>query len=192
MITQTFSKGTVVALAAMFVAPAWACFPPPDFKPTHEISLIELSQDPSAPAVVFMSEGFAVHVTADDLLAELAKEYMAVRTPNDLSNALRSRMPLVENLQVPDLIAAVFPAPVPGAAEEIQSNHRGSVMQAGHKFRYAFANALKKGRAVVIEPTTQSALPRIKLDTFKEICSGGRLFMTADGTHILQIVDWIS
>jgi hypothetical protein len=178
-------KWIFVVAAAAFLSPAWACFPSLDARPTHEISIVDLSLDRTRPTVVFESEGFAIHVSADDLLPILAKEYMAVATPNDLSNALRAKMPLAEDLTTLDLLKAAFT----DAAKE-RMDFRGFVIQS--KMNYAFADLLERGAAYVVKTGSGEALGNVKLDKFKEVCHGGRLFTDADGREVLRVVDWIS
>lgn len=190
MISNAF-RWALALMAGTFVPVAWACFPAPDAKPKHEITVIELAQHRIGPTVVFVSEGFAIHVTAEGLVSELSKSHMTVAKPNDLADALRAQMPLGGDLNTRDLVAALFSDPGP-ADREAQRGHRRFVRYAENRLQYAFSYFLQAGTAVVVETSTGHTLARIKLDTFSEICHGGRVFMNSEDKQILSVVDWIS
>jgi hypothetical protein len=186
MVSQAL-KWIFVAIATMFVSSAWACFPAPDAKPVHEVSIVDLSLDRRRATVVFESEAFAIHVAAEALLAILSKPNMDVATPNDLANALRSKMPLAKELTTTDLLHAAF-----SDAAKQRMPFDGFVIQSNVKLRHAFAGLLQQGAAHVVDTSSGEALANVKLDKFKEICHGGRRFTNARDQEILRIVDWIS
>ncbi len=189
---RAFVRCAVMLGVTAFAVPALACFPPPDFKPTNEISIVDLPQQVVGISVVFESEGYALRVAADDLLPELSKSHMSAATPNDLENALRSKMALGADLDTHDLIAALTSDPGATASEAVRSKHSGTVIQANGKLRYAFANLLEQGKAFVTELAVGTPLARLKLDRFTQICHRGRSFTTLEGKQILHMVDSIS
>jgi hypothetical protein len=177
----------VAALSVYAVAvPVWGCFPTPDAKPRHEISLIDLPLEVPRIAVVYESEGYRLRAPADDLLSELSRSTMAVLSPNDLANALRSKMTLGRDIDARELVV-VLSATQDGAREQ-----HPTTMQANEKLRLALATLLQEGKTSVTEISSHRALSQLKLDRFSEICHGGRLFMTSEEQRILRVVDWVS
>lgn len=174
-------------VAAAFVSPAWACFPTPGAQPTHEISIVDLSFDRTDPTVVLKSGKFAIHVAAEDLLAMFSLPYMDVAAPNDLADALRSKLPLTEDLTVLEFQKAAYT----DAAKQ-RMEFRDFVIQSNTKLNHAFAKLLEQGTAYVVEAGSGQALTNVKLDKFKEICHGGRVFTDAEGREVLRILDSIS
>lgn len=180
-------KWMFVAAAALVVSSAWACFDPPDTQPTHVISIVDLSLDRPGPTVVLQTEGFAIHVSVEDLLPLLARSYMSVAKQNDLVDALRAKLPLTEDLTTLDLAKAAY-----SDVAKARMPFNAFLVQSNVKFDHAFANLLQKGAAHVVETRSGEVLANVQLDSFKEICHSGRLFTDAHGQQVLRIVDSIS
>lgn len=167
---------------AAFALPAWACFPSPGAKPTHELSVVDLPRSAIGIGVVLESEGYAVRVLADDLLSWISKDQASIASPNDLANAVRSKMALGEDFGTRDL-------PALSSDPETQ---RWAAKQAILKFRYAYASLLEQGKASVTELSSNRELPQVHLDRYNDICTRGRSFKTPDGKLVLHVVDAIS
>lgn len=175
-------RWAIIFSIAAFALPAWACFPSPGAKPTHEISVVELPRSTIGIGVVLESEGHAVRVLADDLLSWLSKEQVSLVSPNDVANAVRSKMALGEDFGTKDLNTW-------SADPETQ---RWAAKQAILYFRYAYASLLEQGKASVTERSSKRELSQVKLDRYTDICSRGRSFKTPDGKLVLHVVDAIS
>lgn len=185
------ARWTAVLCLCAFAFPAWACFPSPDAKPKHEISVLDLPQQLPGIVVAFESEGFALKADASDLLAELSQAHRSVASPNDLANALRSKMSLGQEIGADELVAVLI-SNAKGAPDDGRSDPRWIAAQANASFRFAFAKLLEESKVSVTEISSQRVLPQIELDRFSEICHGGRVFMSPDKKIILRVMDWIS
>ena len=175
-----------------FTLPAWACFPAPDAKPKHEISVVELPRRLLGVVVTFESEGYALRASANDLLTVLSQPHMSVASPNDLPNALRAKMSLGQDFDARELIDVMISNADESATQDARSDQRYIAMHGIDKLRYAFASVLQEGKASVTEVSSEHLLSRLKLDRFSEICHGGRVFMSPDDKVVLRVNDWIS
>lgn len=180
----------IFALAA-FALPAWACFPVLGAKPQHEISILELPQQLPGMLVAFASEGYVLQAEASDLLTALS-DMGGVASPNDLANALRSKMAFGQNIDAQELVAVLISNAAASATRGGRSDPPWLDRVANKELRYAFAKLLQESKVSVTELSSRHVLPRIKLDRFSEICHGGRVFTSLDQQVILHVNDWIS
>lgn len=189
---RAFVRLAVMSGVAAFAMPALACFPKPGAMPIHEISVVALPPHAVGISVVLESEGYALRVTADDLLSELSKSQWAIAKPKDLENALRSKMALGEDIDTPALVAVLTSDPGATASNEAKNQHRITTNRANQTLRYAFATLLQQGKASVTEIASRRQLAELKLDRFTDICDRGRLFTTGEDKQILRVIDAIS
>ncbi|WP_129647419.1 hypothetical protein [Peristeroidobacter agariperforans] len=164
-----------------FALPAWACFPSPGARPTHEISVVDLPRKAIGVGVVLESKGYAVRVLATDLLPLLSQE--SIVAPRDLTKAVRAKMALGEDFDTRDLINALTSDP---------EKQRWVAMRTNDRLRYAYAKLLQEGKASVTDPASNIELTQVKLDRFTDICSSGRTFTTLDREVVLHVMDAIS
>ena len=187
-------RWTAVLCLGAFALPAWACFPAADAKPKHEISVLELPEQPMPGVVLvaFESEGYSLRAAASDLLPELSEDHMSVVSPQDLANALRSKMVLGQDIDAQELADVLTTDARTSGVDATGANLSRIDMHTKNRLRYAFAKLLQERKVSVTETSTQRSVPQIKLDRFSEICHGGRNFTTPDDKLILHVQDWIS
>ena len=188
-----FVRRTAVLCVAAFALPAWACFPAPDAKPKHEISVLDLPSQPVSGTVLvaFESEGYSLRAVASDLLPELSQDHMGVVSPRDLANALRSKMALGQDIDAQELTDVLITDARSGG-DATGANLSWIHLHAKDRLRYAFAKLLQESKVSVTEISSEHVVPQIKLDRFSEICHGGRRFTSLDDKVILYVQDWIS
>jgi hypothetical protein len=180
-------RWTAVLCVSVFAPLAWACFPAPDAKPKHEISVLDLPQPAVGVVLVrFESEGYSLQAAASDLLPELSQSHMG------LANALRSKMVLGQDIDTQDLADALVTDARTNGEDATGANLTRIHMHAKDRLRYAFANLLQKSKVSVTDLSSQRVLPQLKLDRFSEICHGGRRFTSPEDHAILYVQDWIS
>lgn len=186
-------RWTAALCVSVFAPLAWACFPAPDAKPKHEISVLDLPEPmPGVVLVTFESEGYSLRAAASDLLPVLSQSHMAAVSPNDLANALRSKMVLGQDIDAEELANVLITDARTSGADATGANLSWIHMRARNKLSYAFAKLLQESKVSVTEIASKRALPQIKLDRFREICHGGRRFMSPEDDVILYVQDWIS
>ena len=106
---------------------------------------------------------------------------------------LQSRLPLQSDVSVREILSTLAPeAPEAGERTERALRYRRFWRQSERQLGYELAQLLESGRAAVIEKASGQVLITLMRNEYSEICSGGRKFMTADGTVILHTSDWIS
>lgn len=185
-------RWAAVFCVTSFVPTAWACFPAPDARPKHEISVVDLPQQLAGVLVTFESEAYALRAPASALLAEVSQPHMSVASPNDLPNALRSKMSLGQDFDARELIDVMISDAEASAPQDARADQRYISMHATGKLRFAFAKLLQEGKVSVTEISSDRPLLQLKLDRFTEICSGGRRFTSLQDKPILHVTDWIS
>jgi hypothetical protein len=186
-------RWTAVLCLGAFAVPALACFPAPDAKPKHEISVLDLTEPmPGVVLVAFELEGYLLRAAAKDLLPELSQDHMAVVSPKDLANALRSKMALGQDINAQELADVLTTDARTSGVDATGANLTRIDLHTKDKLRYAFAKLLQERKASVTEISSERVVPQIKLDHFREICHGGRKFTTPEDKLILYVRDWIS
>jgi hypothetical protein len=187
-------RWTAVCCVSVFAPLAWACFPAPDAKPKHEISVLDLPPQPVSGVVLvaFESEGYLLRAAAGDLLPELSQNHMGVVSPQDLANALRSKMVLGQDIDAQELADVLIANARTSGGDATGANLSWIHMHAKDRLRYAFAKLLQESKVSVTEISSERVVPRIKLDRFSEICHGGRRFTSPEDKVILYVQDWIS
>jgi hypothetical protein len=187
------TSALVAILSCAAASTALACFPAPDAKPTIELSELRLPERSVDPVVVYTTGKYEIRVTPQDLLKVIRGRSSGPLPLDTFGGRLESLLPLQADISVHDILAGLAPeAPQASERTERALHYRKFWRQSDQRLRFDLAELLETGRASVVQKSSGAELTALTLNKYSEICSGGRQFLAADGTVILETVDWIS